>query len=73
MSKQLVIDIPEWMDEEKLRNAILQAVFKATRELSIEEVRKMLGIKSEDLTDELDVEGVEKLREKEKERLKWLY
>ncbi|WP_052270461.1 hypothetical protein [Archaeoglobus fulgidus] len=61
------------MDEEKLRNAILQAVFKATRELSIEEVRKMLGIKSEDLTDELDVEGVEKLREKEKERLKWLY
>ena len=73
MSKQLVIDIPEWMDEEKLRNAILQAVFKATRELSIEEVRKMLGIKSEDLTDELDVEGVEKLRGKEKERLKWLY
>jgi len=73
MVKTITIQIPDWMDEEKLRKAILQAVSQATKELSIEEVRKMLGIKSEDLTEELEVEDVEELRKREKGRLKWLY
>jgi len=71
MVKSITIQIPDWMDEEKLRKAMIQAISQATKELSIEEVRKMLGIRSEDLTEELEVENVEKLREKEKERLKW--
>jgi DNA-binding transcriptional regulator YiaG len=73
MVKTITIQIPDWMDEEKLRKAILQAVSQATKELSIEEVRKMLGIKPEDLTEELEVEDVEELRKREKGRLKWLY
>jgi len=73
MVKTITIQIPDWMDEEKLRKAIIQAISQATKELSIEEVRKMLGIKPEDLTEELEVENVEKLREREKGRLKWLY
>jgi len=75
MSKQIIIDVPEWVDEEKLRKAIIQAISQAiySKELSIEEVRKMLRIKPEDLTEELEVEEVEELRKKEKERLKWLY
>ncbi len=72
MTKTITIQIPDWMDEEKLRKAIIQAISKATKELSIEEVREMLGIKPEDLTEELEVEDVEKLREREKSRLKWL-
>jgi len=72
MAKTITIQIPDWMDEEKLRKAIIQAISEATKELSIEEVRKMLGIKPEDLTEELEVEDVEKLREREKGRLKWL-
>ncbi len=58
------------MDERKLRKAIIQAISQATKELSIEDVRKMLGIKPEDLTEELEVNDVEKLREMEG-RLKW--
>ena len=73
MVKTITIQIPDWMDEEKLRKAIIQAISLVTKELSIEEVRKMLGIKPEDLTEELEVENVEKLRERERGRLKWLY
>ena len=70
MTKTITIQIPDWMDEEKLRKAIIQAISQATKELSIEDVRKMLGIKPEDLTEELEVNDVEKLREMEG-RLKW--
>ena len=73
MVKTITIQIPDWMDEEKLRKAIIQAISLVTKELSIEEVRKMLGIQPEDLTEELEVENVEKIREREKGRLKWLY
>lgn len=73
MVKTITIQIPDWMDEEKLRKAIIQAISLVTKELSIEEVRKMLGIQPEDLTEELEVENVEKIREREKSRLKWLY
>ena len=65
MVKTITIQIPDWMDEEKLREAIIQAVSLVTKELSIEEVRKMLGIQPEDLTEELEVENVEKIRERE--------
>ena len=73
MGKVIQIEVPNWVDEEKLRNAIVQAISHATKELPIEEVRKILGIRQEDLTEELEVENVEKLREREKDRLKWLY
>ena len=43
------------MDEEKLREAIVKAVSQAMRGLSIDEVRRMLGIRPEDLTEELEV------------------
>ncbi len=73
MGKVIQIEVPDWVDEEKLRNAIVQAISQTTKELPIEEVRKILGIRQEDLTEELEVENVEKLREREKDRLKWLY
>ncbi|MBO8180987.1 MAG: hypothetical protein H0Z19_11045 [Archaeoglobus sp.] len=72
MVKTIKIQIPDWVDEEELRKAIIQAISQITKELPIEEVRKMLGIKSEDLTEVLEVEDL-KLREKEKRRLEWLY
>ena len=73
MGKVIQIEVPDWVDEEKLRNAIVQAISQTTKELPIEEVRKILEIRPEDLTEELEVENIEKLREREKDRLKWLY
>ena len=58
--------IPRLERKDKVKEAISQA----TKELSIEEVRKILGIRPEDLTEELEIENIEKLREKEKDRLK---
>ena len=72
MSKTITIEIPEWTDEEKLRKAILDAVSRALspEEISIEELRKILKIKSEELKEELEIDvNIEKLREKEKKRL----
>ena len=73
MGKVIQIEVPDWVDEEKLRSAIVQAISQTTKELPIEEVRKILEIRPEDLTEELEVENIEKLREREKDRLKWLY
>ena len=43
MTKQIVIEVPDWVDEEKLRRAIIQTLSKVTEDLTIEEeVRKML-------------------------------
>ncbi|AEA46515.1 hypothetical protein [Archaeoglobus veneficus] len=74
MVRTITIRVPDWIDEEKLRRAIAQAVAQVTssKEIPVKEIREMLGIRSEDLTEELEIENnIEKLREKEKERLKW--
>ena len=69
--KTITIDVPDWVDEEKLGEAITKAINEvlSRKERMIEEVRKILGIKLEDLTEELEIIDVE-LREKEKDRLK---
>ncbi len=73
MGKIIRIEVPDWVDEEKLRKAIVQAIFIITEEISFKEMRKISNIKSEDLTEDLEVENVEKLRKREKDRVKWLY
>jgi len=71
MAKQIIIEVPEWIDEEKLRIELSKAISKVTKELTIEEVRKWLGIKPEELTEEIESIDVEELRSKEKERVKY--
>ena len=70
--KTITIEVPDWIDEEKLREAITKAINEvlSRKEMTIKEMRKILGIKPEDLTEELEIIDVE-LREKEKGRLKW--
>lgn len=71
--KTITIEVPDWIDEEKLRDAITKAISEvlSRKEMTIDEIRKILGIKPEDLSEELEVIDVKKLREKEKDRLKW--
>ena len=71
MTKTITIEIPEWVDEEKLRKAISEAISQALspKEVSIEELRRILKIKPEELKEELEIDvDIEKLREKEKKR-----
>jgi len=115
MAKQIVLEVPDWIDEKRIKELIekyLELNFldklsreeylklmninpkdivkfdidkefkilkklrkkskerKVIKELTIEEVRKWLGIKPEELTEDIEPINVKKLRRKEKERIK---
>ena len=70
MSKIVTIRIPEWVDEKKLREIINRALAEISpRIMSIDKLREVLGVEEleEEISDDVYV------REKEKERVKWLY
>jgi len=69
MGKVIQIEVPDWVNEEKLKVEILQMLSKEG--VDIEDIRKLLNIRLEDLTEELETLDVEELRKKEKERIKW--
>ncbi|WP_202319179.1 hypothetical protein [Archaeoglobus neptunius] len=67
MGKIIQIEVPDEINEEKLKIAISQAI--SGEKMTVEEVRRLLGITSEELTEELEEVNVAELREKEKKRL----
>ena len=70
MSKVVTIRVPEWVDEKKLREIINKALAEISpRIMSIDKLREVLGVEEleEEISDDVYV------REKEKERIKWLY
>ena len=63
--KTITRNVPEWIDEEKLRDAIIKAIEKSLsrKRITIDELRKILGIKPEDLSEDLEgTVNVEELR-----------
>jgi len=113
MAKQIVIEVPDWVDEKQIKELVekyLELNFpdklsreeylrlininpkdivkfdiekeikivkklrkksnerKVIKELTIEEVRRWLKIKSEELTEDIETINVKKLRRKEKDR-----
>ena len=62
------LEVPEWIDEEKIAEKLKRIAEKMVypEKLSAEEVKEIFG------TFEEEVEPVN-VREKEKERIKWLY
>ena len=62
------LEVPEWIDEEKFAEKLKRIAEKIVypEKLSAEEVREIFG------TFEEEIEPVN-VREKEKERIKWLY
>jgi hypothetical protein len=72
MGKVITISVPDWVDEKKFREAFLRALVESSpEEMSIDELRKLLGISKTEESIEIP-SGVEKIREKDKGRLKWL-
>ena len=70
MSKVVTIRVPEWVDEKKLREIINKALAEISpRIMSIDKLREILGV--EELEEEISEDVY--IREKEKERIKWLY
>ncbi len=73
MGKIIQIEVPEWVDERMIKKAVSRIIeeISSKKEMTIEELRKAIGVKPEELVDELEIIDVEELREKEKERIKW--
>lgn len=69
MSKEIKIRIPSWLSEEEFKKAVNELVSELSGVVGIEELRRELGIRSEDLTEDLEVYDVKELREKEKGRI----
>jgi hypothetical protein len=70
MGKVITISVPDWVDERKFREAFLRALMESSpEEMSIDELRKLLGISKTEESIEIPKE-IEKIREKDKGRLK---
>ena len=70
MSKVVTVELPPWLSEEEFRRIVKEIVARLGGKISIDELRKELGVKPEDLTEEIEVYDAEHLELKEKERLK---
>ncbi|MFA4647423.1 hypothetical protein P8X24_09275 [Pyrococcus kukulkanii] len=72
MSKVITIEVPDWVDEKKLKEVINRALAEISpKVMSINKLREMLGITEDELEDEILQDFY--VRNKEKERIKWLY
>ncbi|AMM54029.1 hypothetical protein TQ32_05745 [Pyrococcus kukulkanii] len=72
LSKVITIEVPDWVDEKKLKEAINRALAEISpKVMSIDKLREMLGITEDELEDEISHDFY--VRNKEKERIKWLY
>ncbi|WP_048146899.1 hypothetical protein [Pyrococcus abyssi] len=70
MSKVITIEVPEWVDEERLKTILNKVLMELSpKVMPVDKLREMLGVVEleEEITDHTYV------REKEKERIKWLY
>ncbi len=69
MSKSVVVRIPPWLSEEEVKEVIEAVLARLGGRVDVAEVREMLGIRSEELTEDIEVYDVGELRRREKGRL----
>jgi len=69
MSKSVVVRVPPWLSEEEVKKILEAVIARLGGRVDVAEVREMLGIRSEELTEDIEVYDVEALRRREKGRL----
>ena len=69
MSKSVVVRVPPWLSEEEVKKIIEVVIARLGGRVDVVEIREILGIRSEELTEDVEVYDVEELRHKEKGRL----
>ena len=70
MVKELKIKIPSWVSEEEVKSIVEMIIARLGGYRSIDEIRRELGIKPEDLVEKIEEEyDVEELENRERERL----
>ncbi len=68
MGKTVTVSIPSWVDEDEFRRFVDMFV-KRLEGVPVEELRRRLGVRPEDLVEDLDAADVETLKARERERL----
>ncbi len=68
-SKTVTFKVPPWISDEELARVIDEVLSRLGGSVPIDEIRRTLGIKPEDLVEEIEEYKVEDLEEREKERL----
>ena len=61
--------VPPWLSEEEVKEIIEAVIARLGGRVDVAKVREMLGIKPEELTEDVEVYDVRELRRKERERL----
>lgn len=64
------IRVPAWVTEEEIEKIVKEIEHKLTKRIPVEEMRKMLGIREDELTYDIETINIEELEEKEKKRIK---
>jgi len=70
VSKVVTVELPPWLSEEEFRKIVKELIARLGGRVSIDELRRELGVKPEDLAENIETYDVEQLELKEKERLK---
>jgi len=68
-SKTVTFKVPPWVSDEDLARIIDEVLSRLSGPIPIDELRRFLGIKPEDLVEEVEACGIESVEEKERERL----
>jgi hypothetical protein len=69
MGKTVTVSIPSWVDEDEFRRIVDMFVKRLEGRVPVEELRRRLGVRPEDLAEALDAVDVEALEARERERL----
>ncbi len=69
MSKSVVVRIPPWLSEEEVKEIIRAVLARLGGRVDVADVREMLGIRSEELTEDIEIYDVGELRRREKGRM----
>jgi hypothetical protein len=65
--------VPEWVGDEDIERVVREIEEKLESSVPASTLRRILGVKEEDLVDRLEPIGWRGLEDREKERLKRLY
>ncbi len=69
--KTITVSLPPWVSEEEARRVVEEVTARLWGRISIEEIRAKLGVKREQLLEDIEAGeyDVEELRRRERERL----